>query len=238
MKNEICMTRSKTLRALLLASLFFTGRGAYADDAKKEQPQGPPPPSVRVEAWLVAMPEEKFIALLPYLRDNAKIDGAVAQILEAVKRKEMILRGCPMLITQSGQRGISGVTYEAGDTMDPTPDVHIVGNVQRPVPLGITLEVEPVVSSDLQIIDMNTYVQDSEIPKGDENTSAMLRAISKDRDPKNNPDRPAYIAMKSTMSLLLRDGRYVLLDTHKMIQAPGYVEVFVIRAVVLPVETK
>lgn len=232
--------RRKTIRIFLLASLFFAGRGLFPDDAKKEPP--PPAPTIRVEAWLVAMPETKFLELLPDLRDDAKIGGAVTQILEAVKRKEMILRGCPMIVALNGQRAESGVKREIKDTMDPAPDIPLIGDTEQSIPIGVLMEVEPsfdsMLSPDRWIIDLNIVVQDMEVPKGDENTTTMLSTITKDCDPKNTPDRPAYVTMKTTASLALRDGHYALFATHKMIQPGGYVEVVVIRAVVVPVETK
>ena len=56
---------------------------------------------------MVALPEEKALALLPDLQDDAKIDAAWAQLMEALKRKEATLTGYPVVQTIEGQEGRS-----------------------------------------------------------------------------------------------------------------------------------
>ena len=43
-------------------------------------------------------------------------------------------------------------------------------------------------------------------------------------------DQPRFFTMKTTTSISLRNGQYVLLATHKMMKPEGYVDVFIVHA--------
>ena len=61
---------------------------------------------------MVSMPQEKFIALLPDLLDEEKIEKAVPDIMDAVKRKEMTMEGFLVVTTKNGQRAVGESTKE------------------------------------------------------------------------------------------------------------------------------
>jgi len=79
MKNISCFVAT-----VLFGSIAFAG--TPAKEAAQKQTQGDPQWNVRVEVLMVAMPQEKALAILPDLRDSAKIDGAVTEILNAINR--------------------------------------------------------------------------------------------------------------------------------------------------------
>src|SRR4051812_29049649 len=60
--------------------------------------------NIRVEVLMVALPQEKALLLLPALRDEQKIDGAVGELLAMVAKKEAMLMGWPMIWAKSGTR--------------------------------------------------------------------------------------------------------------------------------------
>ncbi len=101
-------------------------RLAIAADTKLAKKPGPsttpsPAPSVniRIDLLMVSMPEDKFITLLPDLLDKEKIEKAVPDLLEAVKRKEMILEGYQIITTKSGQRAVAETVKEVRYPTEP-----------------------------------------------------------------------------------------------------------------------
>src|SRR4051812_42382917 len=68
--------------------------------------------NVRVEVLMVALPQDKALALLPDLRDPARIESAVAQIFAAIDRKEATLMGYPIVQTKDDERGVAETIIE------------------------------------------------------------------------------------------------------------------------------
>ena len=79
--------------------------------AVKEAPKIPAW-NVRVEMLMVAMPQEKALALLPDLRAPEKIETAMVAVFTALEHKEALLMGYPEVITVDGQRGTSETILE------------------------------------------------------------------------------------------------------------------------------
>jgi hypothetical protein len=120
--------------ALLLAPGAFAA-GGTDEKAAKQDPQW----NVRVEVLMVAMPQERALALLPYLRDPAEIDGAVTEIMKDIDSKEAALTGYPVVETVDGgwavAEGVTKLPPDQFSTSDPGREQHI--NVTRTGTYGI-----------------------------------------------------------------------------------------------------
>lgn len=221
-RNSIIALRAAVFLALL-SSMAHPGSAA---DKKAQAPE----PEVRIEVLMVAMPEEKYITLRPDLLDAEKIEKAVPTLLDAVKRKEMILEGLPVILTKGGQRAVSETTREFEDHsisagLPTTPTAFEMRS------LGVTLEVEPVILQDGKTIELNLVPQRVDVlappAGGDEEKKA---AAGKEEQP---PDLLKIYWMKVTTSVRLTSGQHLLIASHKMRQPEGYVEIFILHAEVI-----
>ena len=74
------MTFLRRIVFVACLAVFFAGpgRSLFADDKDKKEPaQKEPVWVVKIEVLMVAMPQEKFIDLLPDLQDEAKIEKVI-----------------------------------------------------------------------------------------------------------------------------------------------------------------
>jgi hypothetical protein len=229
--------------ALLLNSVF-------AED--KPSPSAPAPEpkwDVRVEVLMVALPQEKALALLPDLRNPAKIDRAVAQIMPAIGRKEATLMGLPMVVTHSGQRAVTEAVLEKRyPTEFEPPQVPQTVVIGPPAPaekpkmdvaiptafetrnMGATLEVEPVVSPNGEWINLNLVPQRVDL-LGFDSYDAVSIAVGTAKI-----DQPKFTTAKVTTSLSLRSGQHCLIAIHKLAQPEGHLEFFILQATAIPVK--
>ncbi len=215
--------------AVFLALLCAAAYRAPAADAKSE----PPVPVLRVDVLMIAMPEEKYIALRPDLFDKEKIEKTVPLLLDAVKRKEMILEGFPVILTKSGQRAVSETTREFRDDSLPYPYPFSTPMDFETRNLGVTLEVEPLVSPDGKSITLNLSPQrvDMLATPGGADEKKKEDTATKDEQP---PDALKIYTMKVTTSVRLASGQHLLIAAHKMRQPEGYVEIFIVHAEIVP----
>jgi hypothetical protein len=207
---------------------------------------------VRISVLMISMPEEKFVALLPDLLDKDKIEKAVPELLDAVKRKEIALEGYPIVVTKSGQRAVTDTVTEFSDphmdevprvpnisapNMDPgSPDSYIPNT--GPVSFesrnfGVTFEVEPVISQDGRYIDLNVAPQDVELLGYETFVVPKLKDVATGNDA--DPHQPIFFCMKTTTTLTLRSGQHMLLAAHKKASSEATVEIFIISAEILKV---
>lgn len=170
-------------------------------------------------------------------------------MLDAVKRKEIMLEGCPLVVTKSGQRAVVETAIEYGDinplgpvTIHTIPKLTTFGSVPDYEPvtggspatfesrnIGVTLEVEPVVRAN-GLIDLNVAPQHAELLGHD---YFVIPAGKKEDSAFDGPWQPVFYTMKTTASLTLRSGRHLLLAVHKKAKPAGAVEVFIIGAEIL-----
>jgi hypothetical protein len=223
------------LRAAFVLLLFPAIPAASAADKSKSQPL--PFPNIRVDVLMVAMPEEKFITLLPDLLDRDKIEKAIPGLLEAVKRKEIILEGYPFVVTKSGERAVIETVKEVHDPDHPLPWMGSMPGDIFTRNIGVTLEVEASPSDIPGIIEINLSPQHVEWlkPQSPVQTGSGAGEPSKSDEPK--PDgHLLYFTMKTTTSVALQNGRHLLIGTHKMVKPQGYIEVMILHAEILPVD--
>ena len=198
---------------------------------------------------MVAMPQEKALALLPDLRDPAKIESAVAQILTAIDRKEAMLMGYPVVQTMDGGRGVTESIVEqryptefvfpntpqgAGQGEAPPAAAAAISEPTTPAAfetrnVGVTLEVEPHVSSDGDWIRVDVVPQ-RVVLLGFDSYDAVKTASGK----AVKADQPQFATTKTTASLRLRNGQRCLLAVHKLPRPENQIELFIIQAFATP----
>jgi hypothetical protein len=137
-------------------------------------------PSIHVDLLVISGPEKMIVPLLPELRDPAKIKQAQEKLLSMVGDGKVKLHNWVETTTQSGTRSVAegitefrypvewaspgeGVEKPGGDKLD--LPARKVTNLQ-PVPvtfetrnLGVTLDVEPVINTDGDVVQIT---QDSQ----------------------------------------------------------------------------
>ncbi len=199
-------------------------------------------PQIRVEVLMLSMPEEKFATLAPDLLDPAKIEKALPDLLDAVKRKEITLEGCPMIVATSGERATveTVVEYESLETTKPPP-IFDIPTIAPDMPgggwqvtsenrnVGVTFEVKPVASAN-GLIQMNVAPMHVELLGHD---YFVIPAGKKEDSLYDGPWQPTFYTMKATTSLTLRSGRHLLLAVHKKAKPAGTVEIFIIGAEII-----
>jgi hypothetical protein len=101
------MKNTTRLSSACIGALLFATVAAHAGETN-----GGSPPLIRADVLMLSMPEEKFLTIYPDLTDPGKIENAVAGLLDAVKRKEVVLEGCPMAVFKSGERASADTVME------------------------------------------------------------------------------------------------------------------------------
>jgi hypothetical protein len=238
------------LATCLLAFPVFAAEPSPFEPAAEKKAPKDPQWNVRVEVLMVALPEEKALALLPELRDSAKIEGAVTEIMAAIKRKEATLMGYPVVVTLDGERGVSETIFEkryptefeppttpqtAGQTA-PAPAGAPISEPAFPTAfevrnVGVTLEVEPEVSAKGDWIRVDVVPQRVELLGFD-----TYDAVKTASGLVVKADQPRFATSKTTTRLKLHNGESCLLAVHKLVQPENQIELFIIQASATPVK--
>lgn len=202
--------------------------------------------NVRVEVLMVAMPQEKALALLPDLQSPKKIEAAFTEILKAIERKEATLTGYPFVYTVDGQRAVAETMQEkryptefdlpqatrntaATQTSAPASLEKAVPTTFETRNLGVTLEVEPVVSPSGETIQLSVVPQRVMLLGFDK-----YDAVKAQSGELTKVDQPLFASMRTTSSLVLKNGQRSLLAVHKLFQPADQLELFIIQAVATP----
>ncbi len=99
--------------------------------------------------------------------------------------------------------------------------------------VGVTFEIEPLVSDDGKFIDLNLAPQHVELigfldPKQPGKTGGFVKG-----EVGVPTSRPLVYTAKDTTSVTLRSGRHVLLGIHKTATPDNRVEIFILHAEIL-----
>lgn len=209
--------------------------------------------NVRVEVLMVAMPQDKLLALLPDLRDPKKIDEAVAQLMTAIQRKEAILTGYPVVQTLDGKRVVSETILEkkyptefepplvpqnAGAAAPPpVADALKINDLPLPTAfevrnLGVSLEVEPHVSSHGETTHLRDVVVHRVELLGFDAYDAVRTASGKVL----KIDQPQFFSSKVNTSLTVQNGQRTLIAVHLLPKPENYMEVFILQAFATPIK--
>lgn len=234
----------------LLGSFAFAAERPAKEAGPRRQAQKAGSWNVRVEVLMVAMPQEKALALLPDLRDAAKIEGAVAQILAAIDRKEATLVGYPTVMTLDGVRCVVESILEkrystlaemqaAQATAGQTPPAKESLLISDGPPLGeaetrnvgVTLEVEPRVSAGGDWVRLVVAPQRIAFLGFDPPESVKLAGGKFAK-----VEQPQFTDTKTTTTVKLRSGQRYLLSVHKLQQPENVIELHIIQATVTPAQ--
>lgn len=207
--------------------------------------------TVRAEVLMVAALQDKLLSLLPDLRDPKKIDVAVEELLAAINRKEATLTGYPVVTTVDRLRGVSETITEkryatefepptqpqTSVTPSPTPAAPPVLE-ESPIPaafetrnVGVTLEIEPHVSSHGDFIRMLVVPQRVELLGFDAYNSAKTASgkIVK-------IDQPQFFTSKVNTEVTVQSGQRQLIGVHLLTKPGNYMEVFILQAWAFPIK--
>ena len=219
-------------RSLCLLFLLTAAPLIRADELKAIAPAPSPAPtpgllgkwSVRVEVFMVALPQEKALALLPALRDDAKIDAACAELTEMIKHKEATLTGYPLLVLGEGtelawsQTNLEKI-YPTQFQPPQTPTSFEKRNV------GPELRARCQVSGDGSSIGLQVEVKRVELLGFD---------AYKTEPPRDGAapaiEQPLFFSTIASTTVTVRSGQRTLLGVHQLVRPDGYTEFFVLQA--------
>jgi hypothetical protein len=233
-------------------TLLLSVTVARAANPPPVPPADPLPVLIRVDLQVVDVPLGKALELLPNLRDPGSIDGACLQIDQMIGRKEATLIAWPDLIAKPGQRAVTEAIEEFRyTTTDDRPlvepasapkeapkpdasDAKRTDGVSAPTltfetrNIGVTLELEPNVSPDGTMIDLNLVPQMVRL--------LAMKSVVVGKDARGNEmraDQPLFATYKTTTSLSARSGQRTLLATFQVSEPEPRLEFFIIRATIL-----
>ena len=235
----------KPFRPLLL-SLFSLV--SYASPGLDED-AGYVPRNIQIEVQIVVLPEELALPLIPELLDEKTIEAANAKVQALLAAKKAKLIGWPTLTTRNGQRAVTEAVDEIRFVAEYAPQNEVIGPTLAdkaddktepktdraeffPTPqnfetrqMGVTLEVEPVLSPDGSKIDLNFAANDSKL-LGYKKTTV--------EKPKSGEtlvvEQPEFRSTKVTTSLTLRSDQRKLVGVYKVTDPPGHMELFILKA--------
>ena len=206
-----------------------------------------PSPNISVELQVVALPRAAALPLMRELLDPTKTEQAYEKIQGMLVAGTARLVGWPTLVTRPGQRTVAeGVTefryptefssggvgiYLTADGKDfLKQDAKISGVPLDAVPtsfetrnLGVTLELDPMLASDDQMIDVNVRAQNTWLKE--------MRSVKIERDvnEKITVEQPVIGANNVTTFLSLKSGQRVLLGSFTNSEAPDHMELFLFK---------
>lgn len=204
--------------------------------------------NVWVEVLMIALPHEKAVALLPNLRSPDKIDGTVAQMLQAVEKKEATVNGWMAGSTPDQTRFVVETIFEqhytAGFDVSPVSGRARTAQPKTDEPAaaggpifttfevrntGATLEAEPTVLPGGEWINLSLVPQRVAMRGWDSYEAARLpdgRVL--------NLDHPQFYTLKTTTTVLLRNGERKLLAVHKLPPPDTQIEFLIVQATATP----
>lgn len=191
---------------------------------------------------MVELPQAKALALLPDLNDDAKIDGACAQIMEAIGRKEATLVGYPVVHSLSGDKATvetideilyptqfqppqmpQNITLTSSDTVLDDLNISACPTGFEKRNAGVTVEYEAVVRPGGKWINVNIQPQHV-VFQGNEQfevgKTVKIDAVLA---------QPKFFTTKVSTSLLVRNGQRVLLGVHQLKSPENRIEFDVLK---------
>ena len=173
---------------------------------------------------MVALPEEKALALLPDLLDDTKINAACAYLMEAIQRKEARLTGYPIATGLDGQEAHAETRLEKiYPTQFEAPQMPTAFEYRR---MGPQLQAKCQVSSGGDSIQLLVQVQRNELlgfdfyDTGLQNKDGASAKIG----------QPIFFDPSVATTLGVHNGQRILLAIHKLIKPDGEMEFFILQA--------
>jgi hypothetical protein len=236
---------------LLFVALLSLGTRAPGDPAENAKLL----PNIRLELQVVALPEKVALPLVEQMKKKDRIEAANTRLQELMAKGTAKLVGWPIIVTRSAQRAVCEAIKEIRYATEYTPPtVSVVADVPPDAPqkigpsvdittfdgvpaafetrnAGVTLEVEPTLSPDARFVDMNLVAQTVRL-KGYHRVTIEGAA----RKGKVVVEQPQFDTNKITTSLAVPAGQRVLLGVYPIEDPSGYLELFILKVEILPVE--
>ena len=209
---------------------------------------------------MVDLPEEKALALLPDLRDDARIESAYTQIINAIQHKEATLVAYPVVFASNDNRVTAATIDELlyPTEFEPPKVPQNVGSAtmnvghgtattttdNNPPPVNLTspptnfekrnVGVSLEVSVTLPLPDKQWFKVDLDV-----RNVVFLGfdwfEVLKMPTLTSSIQQPEFFTMEISSSLVLRSGQRVLCGMHKLKNPAGQVELFIMQATAMPV---
>ena len=227
------------MKTLLLVSLF----GAAFLRVAADEPAANSVRQIQVEIQIIALPIEDALPLIEPLRDDKRIEKTVTKLHEMIANKNAKLIGWPMIITKSGNRAdvecIDESTIYESIPRDPTVaqkelerslKTQFLTGCQMPTfemrYVGVTLEIEPTISTSESHIDIQLIPQHVSLTRTDK-----IRALVGGK--RVIIEQPTFHTNQISTTLTLSDGQRILLDTFNTSKPEGWMELFILKASII-----
>ena len=243
MKTTLSVLACIVASTMVPASSFGVDATSVPKPPQK-QPVKPAEWNVWVEVLMVAMPQEKAIALLPDLRNPDKVDSAVTQIFSAIERKEATITGWPAAYTLDGVRCVAEAIFEKRypTEFEPPQTPQNLASSQPsdlkpvtsdfPIPssfetrnIGATLEVQPSVLPGGEWIKLEMVPQRVGLLGFD-----SYEAVKSKSGKVLKIDQPQFHTAKTSGTFMVRNNQWNLVAIHKPVQPENQIELFIARA--------
>lgn len=201
--------------------------------------------NVAVDVQMLALPMDLGLLLLPDLQspDASKIEAAVVQLQDLLKKKQAVLLGWPRVFTADRQSAGSETFTENRYPTEFSPPLEpqtfslhpppklplsIVPHAMETRNIGISLEVTPIV--------MNPE-HGQEILLGisvDRSNALEFESHELGRTVEGHFARiaqPKFAATKTRTTVLMRSGEHALIGVHVLTSPKDYIEVVIARAI-------
>ena len=199
--------------------------------------------NVAVDVQMIALPVDSAMVFIPDLQsgDGVKVNAAVEQLQDLLKKKQAILLGWPRAIGVDGQRCTTEAIIEKRypTEFDPPTEAQTLSSGSAPqkpqglVPkafetrnVGITIEVEPNVLNDEGDMLLNLTSNRVALWKFDRfecGTTKEGHTVF--------VEQPQFTSSKTMTDLKLHNGQCALLGLHPLAAPENYLEIVIVRAV-------
>ena len=225
----------------LFAALLLLTPGFAADEMKLW--------NIRIEMQVVAIPDEIAVPLVAEMMDEKKIETAYVTIQDLLAKGTAKLIGWPLVTTRSGEKAVveavdeiryateydapavsftPGVNATETVKIEPKVDVTVFAGIPATFETrntGVTLEVEPTLSSDAKTIALSLVPQHVRL-KGYNKVAVEKSATGE----KVVVEQPEFDTMKVTTSLTLRNGQRMLMGVFRVSDPAKHIEFFILKA--------
>jgi hypothetical protein len=230
---------------LTLMTLVFVRASAQSTDDAKE-----PRWNVTAECQMVVVPQKTALVLLPDLLEQSKIEGAHGKLQQMIAAGEAELASHFIANFREGERSVSesvenfryATEFEPPklpdkasqypDVLKDWPLVGITPTAFETRNIGTSCEIEVRVHSSGQWLRTTVHPQHVRLLRWTKIEAGKLA-----NGEHLFVEQPIFHTMGSTSSLVLRNGRRVLLGAHKIPDADK-MEFFLMRVVAKPITSK
>lgn len=200
--------------------------------------------NVAVDVQMIALPQDLSLTFIADLQsaEDAKVEAAVGQLQDLLKKKQAILLGWPRAIGVEGSRVTTETIVEQRYPTEwnpsllvpdppatppaPKPQTSVSPTAFETRNVGATLEAESTVLNDGREIVLTLTAQRVSLREMERFTTGL----SKD-GAEVHVEQPQFTNSRLTTTLKLRSGQHVLVGTHLLTKPENHIEFVIARAV-------